>query len=397
MPSTLQVDECYESQDEESGTRKSRDLWRRMDQMKIEDYGRLDDEESSTTKIKHYRSGSFQRWKRSSVAAALFLFLFCVLLLAGIIALSVHYNEVRDQLKASYSNLTEERDQLKASYSSLTKERDKLKASYSNMTEERDQLKASYSNLTEERDQLKASYSNLTKREQLKASYSNLTEERDQLKASYSNLTDERDQLKASYSNLTKREQLKDSYSNLTEERDQLKASYRNLTEEKDQLKASYSNLMGERDQLKASNSNLTEERDQLKGEKDKLNELLNLCNSGWKQFGSSFYFVSAEKKTWNASRQDCLNRGAYLVIVNSEAEQRFLHGLSGSLYAHIGLHDTKAEGLWEWINDGPSRESSALKTYWNDGEPNNSGEEDCVVDVELKQYKTDCGPGRCW
>uniref|UniRef100_A0AAZ3QHR6 C-type lectin domain-containing protein n=1 Tax=Oncorhynchus tshawytscha TaxID=74940 RepID=A0AAZ3QHR6_ONCTS len=49
----------------------------------------------------------FQWWKRPYKVAALCLGLLCVLLLAGIIGLGVHY-----QLQTSYSTLTKDRDQL---------------------------------------------------------------------------------------------------------------------------------------------------------------------------------------------------------------------------------------------------------------------------------------------
>uniref|UniRef100_A0AAZ3SEE0 C-type lectin domain-containing protein n=1 Tax=Oncorhynchus tshawytscha TaxID=74940 RepID=A0AAZ3SEE0_ONCTS len=63
----------------------------------------------------------FQWWKRPYKVAALCLGLLCVLLLAGIIGLGVHY-----QLQTSYNNMTKERDQLQINYSTLTKERDPL-------------------------------------------------------------------------------------------------------------------------------------------------------------------------------------------------------------------------------------------------------------------------------
>ncbi|KAK6324667.1 hypothetical protein J4Q44_G00040090 [Coregonus suidteri] len=88
-----------------------------------------------------------QWWKRPLGVAAVCLGLLCVLLLAGIIGLSVYYGVIghhesteRDQLQASYNNLTEERDQLQTSYNTLTEERDQLQTSYNTLTEERDQL-----------------------------------------------------------------------------------------------------------------------------------------------------------------------------------------------------------------------------------------------------------------
>ncbi|CAB1326932.1 unnamed protein product [Coregonus sp. 'balchen'] len=102
---------------------------------------------------------------------------------------------------------------------------------------------------------------------------------------------------------------------------------------------------------------------------------------SGWRKFNSSWYFLSTEKKSWTESRQDCLGRGAHLVIINSRAEQEFIHQWVGCLNIYLGFHDTNTEGVWEWINDGQSGQSSAPgTTYWRDGEPNNTNQdEDCA------------------
>ncbi|CDQ72784.1 unnamed protein product [Oncorhynchus mykiss] len=150
--------------------------------MKILD---IDDDTHSMTRTRDgvKYSVHFQWWKRPYKVAALCLGLLCVLLLAGIIGLCVHftgqhYSPERDQLQTSYNNMTKEGDQLHINYSTLTKERDPLQTSYSTLTKEKDQLQTSYSTLTKERDQLQTSYSTLTKeRDQLQTSYSTLTKE----------------------------------------------------------------------------------------------------------------------------------------------------------------------------------------------------------------------------
>ncbi|CAB1327356.1 unnamed protein product, partial [Coregonus sp. 'balchen'] len=113
---------------------------------------------------------------------------------------------------------------------------------------------------------------------------------------------------------------------NSSAERDQLLTSYNTLTEERDQLLTSYNNLTNERDQLQTSYNNLTQERDQLQAEREILNRrLTNLkqtCPEGWQKFESSWYFLSTETNTWKESREDCLERGADLVIINSNKEQ---------------------------------------------------------------------------
>uniref|UniRef100_A0A6Q2X1E4 C-type lectin domain-containing protein n=1 Tax=Esox lucius TaxID=8010 RepID=A0A6Q2X1E4_ESOLU len=92
-----------------------------------------------------------------------------------------------------------------------------------------------------------------------------------------------------------------------------------------------------------------------------------------WRYFESSLYFLSTEQKTWDESRQDCQNREADLVIINSEEEQRFLYKLNMRVW--IGLTDKDEERTWKWV-DG-----TVLTTgYWGSGQPDNSGShEDCA------------------
>uniref|UniRef100_A0A3Q0RAM9 C-type lectin domain-containing protein n=1 Tax=Amphilophus citrinellus TaxID=61819 RepID=A0A3Q0RAM9_AMPCI len=89
----------------------------------------------------------------------------------------------------------------------------------------------------------------------------------------------------------------------------------------------------------------------------------------GWVYFGGSFYYISPFKKSWSDSREDCLQRGADLVIISSREEQNFIRQFRG--YIWIGLTDTEEEGTWKWV-DGT--------VFWETGEPNTFGgtDEDC-------------------
>ncbi|XP_036789851.1 C-type lectin domain family 4 member E-like [Oncorhynchus mykiss] len=155
----------------------------------------------------------------------------------------------------------------------------------------------------------------------------------------------------------------------MTEERNQLQSSNNNLTKERDHLQTSYNTLTKERDQLQTSYNTLTKERDQLTNCKQ-------TCPEGWQKFESSWYFLSTETKTWKESRQDCLKRGADLVIINSDMEQEFLFKLKKRVW--IGLTDSVSEGTWKWVDGTPLTNPR----YWNDHQPDSgdpSGEEDCV------------------
>ncbi|XP_036418137.1 CD209 antigen-like protein C [Colossoma macropomum] len=142
---------------------------------------------------------------------------------------------------------------------------------------------------------------------------------------------------------------------------------------------------------LQASNTNLTIERDQLQTryttvmhqlqkQRECLQNFSNLekaAQQGWTFFETSMYFISTGgKKSWSESRQDCRERGADLVIINSREEQNFTEILKRGHTIWIGLTDSETEGVWKWV-DG-----SALTTgFWGSGEPNSrAGDEDCVV-----------------
>ncbi|XP_044202934.1 C-type lectin domain family 4 member F-like [Thunnus albacares] len=228
--------------------------------------------------------------------------LLCLLQAALIIFLCLAlYNKVLD-LEASFETLTEERDELKKKLTDFDH-------SYS----------TSYKRLTEERDTLKKNLSDCdNKTLDFEASFKTLTEERDELKK---NLTD-----------------FDHSYS----------TSYKRLTEERDTLKRNLSDCDNKTLDLEASFKTLTEERDELK---KKLTDFVH-DQQGWVYFNGSFYYISLDTKTWNESRTDCLQRGADLVVVNSEEEQEFINRYRKRMW--IGLTDSEREGTWKWVDGTP-------------------------------------------
>ncbi|KAK3532265.1 hypothetical protein QTP86_014015 [Hemibagrus guttatus] len=96
--------------------------------------------------------------------------------------------------------------------------------------------------------------------------------------------------------------------------------------------------------------------------------------------FNSSIYYISNEEKNQTKSRQDCSEREADLVIINSTEEQEFISKLLCNRKAWLGLNDRGAEGEWKWFDNTP------LTTgYWGHSEPNSkAGDEDCVITGEM-------------
>ncbi|KAM9449864.1 CD209 antigen-like protein C [Clarias gariepinus] len=146
-------------------------------------------------------------------------------------------------------------------------------------------------------------------------------------------------------------------------------------------LQTSNNNLTKERDQLQANYNNLTKERDQLQRERD--DRLKTFCNS-YKEncfsFNSSFYFMSNETKSWTESRQDCRDKGADLVIINSREEQEFIskQKVNNKVQAWIGLSDRETEGEWKWVDGTPLTTEKNIK-FWANKEPNGGAGENCA------------------
>ncbi|XP_051240094.1 CD209 antigen-like protein E isoform X3 [Dicentrarchus labrax] len=127
---------------------------------------------------------------------------------------------------------------------------------------------------------------------------------------------------------------------------------------------------------------NLIEESDKLK---EKLINFNYLFQQGWVYFHPSFYYISSTKKSWNDSREDCLQRGADLMVINSKEEQFFSVNKDFTRKFNklmwIGLTDRETKGMWIWVDGTPLD-----KSYWTPGEPNayEDKNEDCV---ELKSH----------
>ncbi|XP_067371597.1 C-type lectin domain family 4 member A-like [Channa argus] len=88
------------------------------------------------------------------------------------------------------------------------------------------------------------------------------------------------------------------------------------LTAERNQLKTSLSSLTREKDQLDARLIEMTKDRDKLESLSKRT------CPAGWIKFSWSCYLLSSRSDSWTNGRSDCQNKGADLMVINSEDEQ---------------------------------------------------------------------------
>lgn len=85
------------------------------------------------------------------------------------------------------------------------------------------------------------------------------------------------------------------------------------------------------------------------------------------------YYFQDEPEIDWRAARRECVARGGDLATIGSWAERQFVHSFVGE-ETWVGGNDLVAEGTYGWANGEPFRFAD-----WDNGQPNNSGSEDCV------------------
>ncbi|KAI6660002.1 hypothetical protein LOD99_14343 [Oopsacas minuta] len=90
---------------------------------------------------------------------------------------------------------------------------------------------------------------------------------------------------------------------------------------------------------------------------------------------GTCFSYFTSTGTNWADARLQCVVSGYDLATVTSTEENTLMYSTaSGSTSCWIGLNDLNAEGTFIWA-DG----SDSTYRNWTPGEPNNSGDEDCV------------------
>ncbi|MEQ2198776.1 hypothetical protein XENOCAPTIV_018171 [Xenoophorus captivus] len=74
-------------------------------------------------------------------------------------------------------------------------------------------------------------------------------------------------------------------------------------------------------------------------------------CPLGWQRFMSSCYQLSTETNTWTHAKQNCESKGARLMILNDETEQRPFIG--GVVKIWIGLYGQTENNTSFWYLKG--------------------------------------------
>lgn len=92
-------------------------------------------------------------------------------------------------------------------------------------------------------------------------------------------------------------------------------------------------------------------------------------------EFRSRHYFLSNSPGQPLDARNSAMALGGHLAVITSQEENDFLTERTDGTPAYIGFSDREMEGSFIWETG-----EEPVFTNWNEGEPNNSGNEDFVV-----------------
>ncbi|KAM5171816.1 C-type lectin domain family 4 member G-like [Mantella aurantiaca] len=122
-----------------------------------------------------------------------------------------------------------------------------------------------------------------------------------------------------------------------------------------------------------------------IKKEGEEREGLCISCPPEWTFLNFNCYYLSKFPKTWEASRKDCSQRNSTLLILKSRKELDALLTATANKRFWIGLR--KVDKIWKWVD-----ETDATFTNWNQGEPNNSGnQEHCTEMITGGWNDLDC------
>jgi len=110
--------------------------------------------------------------------------------------------------------------------------------------------------------------------------------------------------------------------------------------------------------------------------------EAAGTCGAMFTSVAGKCYAVSPDKLNWNDAKSYCESLGGALATIGSMEENDALAAfLTTSVY--IGLNDRNTEKDFRNTDDSP-----AMFKNFNTGEPNNVGNEDCVVMKDNKGFR---------
>ncbi|XP_023816452.1 CD209 antigen-like protein E isoform X2 [Oryzias latipes] len=102
--------------------------------------------------------------------------------------------------------------------------------------------------------------------------------------------------------------------------------------------------------------------------------------DEGWTPFNGHLYYFSETTADWQTSRDDCLSKGADLVVINDNEENTFVVDFLRK--AWIGLY--KEGDTWTWVDGSILTPGDS---FWHPGQPNNVGNQEDRAEIGNHDY----------
>jgi hypothetical protein len=102
-----------------------------------------------------------------------------------------------------------------------------------------------------------------------------------------------------------------------------------------------------------------------------------DICPCPYRSLENKAYYFCTDNRRWRDAKDDCTDLGAVLISIESEEENTYIAEQANSIVEGkwwIGLNDRDTEDSFEW-DEGVD----VVYEAWNDGEPNNYNNEDCI------------------
>lgn len=134
-----------------------------------------------------------------------------------------------------------------------------------------------------------------------------------------------------------------------------------------EQLEKQVSKLQSATSQLTSS---MQSQNRAISGKLEGLEESLKGAGAKWirNPRNGHYYAATPFPLPWRMAREWAQQHGGYLVVINNEAENKWLaENFDSDVQYWIGLSDEHEEGKWQWV-DGSEPEY----TNWQAGEPDN-------------------------
>ncbi|XP_072546303.1 uncharacterized protein [Salminus brasiliensis] len=184
--------------------------------------------------------------------------------------------------------------------------------------------------------------------------------------------------------------QLTSDHKSLTESKKLIENQHEEDTKQIKSLRSDLSTETRLKNELQSQNRALQEEKRKLNFQLRNMEDNCGQCLPNWVLMNKTCYFFAVSdtisRRGWAAGRQECIKKGAELLVIDSKEEQEFIVDTLKAMRYNlqfsyrngfwIGLKDDHTEGVWKWLN-----KTNMTEGYWMDGEPNDDmGIEDCAA-----------------